>query len=320
VKSPLVSITSAFFNAESTLEEVVKSVVAQTYTHWELVLLDDGSTDNSFKLVQSICHPQIKVYRNGKNLGRARSLNKLTALCQGKYIARMDADDLCAPLRIEKQVELLESKPWIDLAGTGICYLDGCDHPVGYTQVPQDHEQICRHPSRTFGLCHGSVLGRKVWFERNRYDESLKIAVDFNLWLRTYQKSVFSNIPAPLYFYRLDNSFHIKKLTSARMTSARFLFHYFRSVKNNGAALKGCAAQYLKLIITITAFLSGQRAALMKRRYLPCSRKQRDAFQNEIRTIKGIKLDQFAKSPPGRPPVVVRRPDDLISIYRVHLS
>ncbi len=283
---PLVSITCAFYNAEKTLTDMVKSIAVQSYRNWELILLDDGSNDHSLDFAKTLKNPKIKVLSNHKNLGSAPSLNKLNGLCGGKYIARMDADDMCSPSRIEKQVELLESNPSVDLAGTGICYLDPDDEPVGYAEALQGHKDICRYPSRTFGLCHGSIMGRKEWFEKNHYDNSLKIAVDFNLWLRTYSKSIFSNVPDPLYYYRFDNSFHLRKSIAARVTSANFLFRYYMSKGNMPMAARSYGMQYTKLAFTFVAFLCGLREKMMKRRYTPIGSIQKEAINLEIAKIK----------------------------------
>ena len=123
MNKPLVSITSAFYNTGPMILDMIKSVFAQTFTDWELLLLDDGSTDNTLELVQSIDDPKVKVFTNGQNKGRSFSLNRLTNLANGKYIARMDSDDMSSTNRIAKQVELMESQPEVDVCGAGIDYL-----------------------------------------------------------------------------------------------------------------------------------------------------------------------------------------------------
>jgi len=103
----LVTIGTGSYNDGADLLKMIKSVIAQTYQNWELIIINDGSTDNSFDIKEIINDSRIRFYSNEGNIGRAKTLNKITKLAKGKYIARMDADDLCVPERIEKQVSVL---------------------------------------------------------------------------------------------------------------------------------------------------------------------------------------------------------------------
>jgi glycosyltransferase involved in cell wall biosynthesis len=290
MKPPLVSITSAFYNEEATLLDMVKSVFAQTFTDWELILVDDGSTDGSLKLVRSIDDPRVRVFSNDRNLGRAATLNKITSLAKGQYIARMDADDICSPSRIEKQIKLLLANTNVDLAGTGIIYLDRNDNPVGHQYVREPHEQICRTPYRTFGLCHASIMAKKSWFEAHPYNESFRLAIDFNLFLRSYKDSVFANVPEPLYYYRLDQSFCLRQQWIARQAGARFLFDARRRNGQWGQALLSGVYQYAKFLATVVLFAAGMRGKLMARRYKQLTDEQRGYYLREIELIKRTHL------------------------------
>jgi glycosyltransferase involved in cell wall biosynthesis len=290
MNEPLVSITSAIYNEENYLLDMVRSVFAQTFADWELVLLDDRSTDNSYKIIQSIDDPRVRVFRNERNLGRAASLNRITTLSRGKYIARMDADDICSPTRIEKQVELIESEPDVDIVGTGMCYLDSKDELVGHMYAEPSHKQICRQPSRTFGISHGSLLGKKAWFEKNLYDESISLAIDFNLFFRTYKHSTFANVPEPLYYYRLDKSFNLEKQFAARYTSAKFLFEHNKNAGCWWVAFTSWAAQYGKFAVTVLMFATGLRKRLMNRRFESLTEDKLDFYRHQIDMIKNTKL------------------------------
>jgi glycosyltransferase involved in cell wall biosynthesis len=287
---PLVSITSAFYNEEPFLLEMVKSVFCQTFPDWELILLDDGSTDNSLQIAKSIDDPRVRVFANGQNLGRSVSLNRLTGLARGKYIARMDADDISSSTRIEKQVELLESRGDVDVVGTGLFYLDENDKPVGCHRYPTTHPEICRYPSRFLGIVHGTVVATKTWFERHIYNEALRIAVDSDMLFKACRDSIFTNIPEPLYYYRLDQSFHLGKQFMARKASARFLFEYYKNAGRLDLAVYNWAVQYGKQGCTLMAFAVGLREKLMSRRYEPLAASQYDYCTQEIEKIKDTKL------------------------------
>jgi glycosyltransferase involved in cell wall biosynthesis len=290
MKMPLVSITSAFHNEEAYLLDLIKSVFAQTFTDWELILVDDGSTDNSLQIARSINDPRIRVFTNGQNLGRSASLNKITTLARGKYIARFDADDMCGMTRIQKQVEFIESQPEVDAVGSGVCYIDRDDMPVGHYRPPLSHSEICKHPSSKLGILHGTILARKSWFERNAYDESLPIAVDFALLFCTHSQSTFANISEPLYYYRLDQSFNLKKQFCARRVAAKFLFEYYRNVGHWGKGIANWVIQYGKFVVTVLMFATGLRKKLMAKRYNPISDRDLEFYKQEISEIKNIEL------------------------------
>ncbi|MHC4455640.1 MAG: glycosyltransferase family 2 protein [Planctomycetota bacterium] len=290
MSTPLVSITSAFYNEESNLLNMVKSIFAQTFTDWELILLDDGSTDNSYKIAQSIDDPRVRAFSNRRNSGRAASLNRITTLACGKYIARMDADDICCIERIEKQVKLMESQPDVDIVGTGMCYLDKNDKPLGHRYAPSSHAEICNQPDRTLAISHGSLLGKKSWFEKNLYNESLSLAIDFNLFFRTYKHSTFANVPEPLYYYRLDQSFCLKQQWVARETSARFLFNHYKEAGDWWRAFTNSVVQYSKFAATVLMFSTGLRGKLMARRFELLAKDEKESYMEEIKRIKSTEL------------------------------
>ena len=288
--APLVTISSAFYNETAYLRTLIKSVFAQTFTDWELILLDDGSTDNSLEIAQSIDDPRVKVFTNGQNRGRSYSLNRLATLAQGKYLARFDADDMCSITRIEKQVRFLESNPGVDAVGTGICYLNKDDDPVGCWHAPQSHEQICENPDKTLNICHGSLLGKKSWFGQWTYDTSLTLSVDGDMLYRAYKNSTFANIPEPLYYYRLDQSCTLRKQFTSRYYRSKYLFRYHAKQGRYGKAISAWTLQYGKYISTVLMCATGLRKRLMQRRYENLSPSEISAYENEIHKIKSIEL------------------------------
>jgi len=290
VNTPLVSITSAIYNTGPRLLDMVKSIFAQTFTDWELILLDDGSTDDSHEIIQSISSPRVRAFTNGQNLGRSVSLNRITTLARGKYIARMDSDDMSGANRLRKQIELMELNPDIDVVGTGVCYLDKFDKPMGHQYALPLHSEICRNPSRTIGLCHGSILGKKTWFEEHRYDESIPFAIDFNLFLHSFDRSKFANVPEPLYYYRLDQSFNLRKQFIDRYISARFLFRYHKNAGRTGQAFLHWCIQYVKFAVTALMFSAGFRRKLIAKRFEKISEADMMFYEQEIYKIKNMEL------------------------------
>ncbi|MBN1765533.1 MAG: glycosyltransferase family 2 protein [Sedimentisphaerales bacterium] len=291
MSDPLVSITSAFYNEEHYLLDMVKSVFAQTFTDWELILLDDGSTDRSLELAKSINDPRVRVYTNGTNIGRSKSLNKITTLARGKYIARFDADDMCGTTRIQREVDFLESHPEVDVVSCGAILLDSDDNPMGHRYAAPTHEEICRNPSRYIRMNHPGVLARKTWFENNPYDESISISVDANLWFRTYQHSTFANIPDTLFYYRFDKSFNLVKQFHSRKTNARYLFEHHKKDGHLGRAIAHWIFQYGKFITTVLMFATGLRKKLMGIRNVDkMSDEDKNKYLAELKMIKSLPL------------------------------
>ncbi|MGM8890758.1 glycosyltransferase family 2 protein [Psychrobacter sp. 1Y1] len=213
-----VTICIPFYNAESTLLDAVRSIFAQTHKSWELILIDDGSTDRSLELAQSIDDPRVTVYSDGDNLKLAGRLNQVVSLAKYDFIARMDADDLMSPVRIEKQLNMLEANPGIDLVSTGLCSLSNNNEPLGVRCVSLNHKITSTGLlSGNTGIVHASLLGRRTWFERNKYKENLHKSQDTNLWVRSYSKDDLrvGFIDKPLYYYREDNNVTQKQLLLA---------------------------------------------------------------------------------------------------------
>lgn len=231
-KNPAVTIGIPFYNAEATLLDAVRSVFAQTHKDWQLILLDDGSTDGSLRLARSIKDPRVSVYSDGKNRRLGARLNQMTKLAKYDFIARMDADDLMSPIRLERQLELLVSRPEADFVSTGVCSLSDDAQPVGIRGPAVDHSITARGLlSGNSGIVHASIVGRRAWFERNPYKENLGRSEDANLWVRAFSKKDLSVIfmTDAYYFYREDQSVSRSKLLMAYKEARRTILEDARN-------------------------------------------------------------------------------------------
>lgn len=199
----LLSVIMPVFNGEKYLREAIESILEQTLTNFEFLIINDGSTDGSRAIVESYSDPRIKLIDNERNIGLIDSLNKSIELARGKFIARMDADDISHPHRFEKQVELLES------AGADIC---GCHWLVINAEGKLTEAKIaplCKHAFTIFLACgnpfaHGSVMIRADFIQRHalRYG-GVNYAEDFDLWTRCWEKgAIFANADDFLFKYR----------------------------------------------------------------------------------------------------------------------
>jgi glycosyltransferase involved in cell wall biosynthesis len=223
---PAVTIGIPFFNAEKTLLDAVRSVFAQTHCDWELILLDDGSTDGSLDIAMSIDDPRVRVYSDGRNKRLATRLNEMARLARFDFLARMDADDLMSKGRIERQLRVLVDDEGLDLVSAGVVSMSDGYAPLGIRCVPVDHAVSTRAVlAGRSGIVHAALLGRRDWFLRNAYDEALKVSQDTNLWIRAYAKGDMKVkvLPEPLYFYREDGNVTSAKLREAYRVLRRTL-------------------------------------------------------------------------------------------------
>lgn len=306
MKTPLVSITSACYKVGDDVLDMVRSVLAQRFTEWELVLLDDGSPDNTYERLCSIGDPRVKVFRNEKNLGIPSSLNRLTELSQGKYIARMDSDDLAAADRIGRQVEFLESHPEVDVLGTGVIYLDPNNQPIGKSRLITAHEDICRNPTRGIRMAHPTLMARKTWFERFRYNEKIQRTSDYNLLLRAHEQSVYANLPDHLFYYRLGLSFNLKKEFRSRHYYWKTIADYYWPQKRYAVVGRAVLLTYLKYAYEVFHCLTGRMQQAYAHRYLPLSPEETAQHRQKIADIMAysLPLGETALAPDdSNPPV-----------------
>jgi glycosyltransferase involved in cell wall biosynthesis len=286
---PLITVGISFYNCEKTLLAAVKSIFAQTLQDWELILIDGGSSDRSLEVAKSINDPRVRVISDGSYHTHPAALNQLIDAARGKYIARMDGDDLCSPKRLEKQLELFKKDESLDVAGTGIVYLNDMDFPLGYSIPPSSHLEICKKPYRTFRLCHGSVMAKRSWYLQNKYDESAIKVEDFDLWLRTYEHSRFSNVREALYYYRCETFFSQKKLFIARINSIKLLFRYYKT-RNIFKAIWYSILQIIKMISGPIICLLSSNKSLVKKRYTVFKDGEEKKHKEILNYIKNTKL------------------------------
>lgn len=198
---PLVSIGMPFRNPGSLLVGAIRSVFAQTLEDWELILVNDGSRDGCAELAASIVDQRVRFFDDGKALGLVARLNQIIDLSRGQYIARMDADDLMHPRRLETQLAFMEERPDIQVTDTGAVVLGGNRRPIGIRGLQGTSAPSVVEALKWGVVLHPSVVARGEWYRANRYDQAFVRAEDRELFLRSFDPDVFAHIPFPLYFY-----------------------------------------------------------------------------------------------------------------------
>ena len=200
---PKVSLILAVRNGMPYLPEAIKSLLAQTFSDFELILIDDASTDGSLDYLQSLSDPRIRLQRNQRQKGLAASLNIGLDLAQGEYIARMDADDISLPRRLERQVAYLQTHPELSICGSWArTFGEGKEQLWRY---PEQDAQIKAEMIFASVLVHSSVMMRASHVKEHivRYDESQPAAQDYALWAELQDRVKFANLPQVLLRYRL---------------------------------------------------------------------------------------------------------------------
>jgi glycosyltransferase involved in cell wall biosynthesis len=210
--APTVSVVMPAFNAAGFLDEAVCSILDQTFRDFEFIIVDDGSTDDTARILRKYAKAdsRVRVVLQA-NEGMIPALNRGCRLARGHFIARMDADDISLPQRLEKQVEFLERHPKIGILGTWIRRIDQNGSVVG-TLYPSPNPQVLKW-FHFFQVCvvHPTVLMRREVLEKvNFYRVDAVHAEDRDLWLRASSVTQFSNVPEILLNYRVwaDSTSH----------------------------------------------------------------------------------------------------------------
>ncbi|MGK7344542.1 MAG: glycosyltransferase [Candidatus Nitrospinota bacterium M3_3B_026] len=201
--APKISVIMGVYNGERHLREAVESVLGQTFGDFELIVIDDGSTDSTPRILASFDDPRLKIKRQ-ENAGLTKTLNRALSMAKGEYVARQDADDVSAPERFEKQAAFLDANPDITLVGSWMTHIDEDGDVIGVTRLPSDPDRIAAALPISNQFCHGSIMARRSALESaGGYREAFTYAQDYDLVLRLSERSRLANIPEALYGHRL---------------------------------------------------------------------------------------------------------------------
>jgi glycosyltransferase involved in cell wall biosynthesis len=201
--APVVSCILPVHDGAAYVREAVESILTQTFADFELIVVDDVSSDRTPEILASIGDPRLRIVRSETRGGIAGSCNRAIALARGRYIARMDHDDVSLPQRFARQVAFLDAHPDVAICGTWVRMFSG-----GWQRdrkLEADSQRI-RCLFLMFNvLSHPSVMIRRDVLERHalRYDETFESAEDYDLWTRTSWVSKLSNIPQVLLLHRV---------------------------------------------------------------------------------------------------------------------
>jgi len=220
-KDPRVTVLMSVYNGERYLNEAVDSILAQTFTDFEFLIIDDASTDCTPEILRGYDDPRIRIVTNEENLGLTKSLNRGLALAKGEYIARMDADDISVPERLEQQIYVLEKNSDIGVLGAAVQYIDECGKPLQILKWPQKDTLIKWKLCFMNPIAHPSaIIRRKLLIESGGYDEKITFAQDYDLWVRLSPATHFANHrDVLLYLRKTRDSISFTKYHEQKMFS-----------------------------------------------------------------------------------------------------
>lgn len=210
VKQPILSVLMPVFNAELYLRETIDSILSQTFSDFEFICIDDASTDSSLEILKSYTDPRIIIVANKHNKGQIVLMNEAVALAKGKYLARMDADDVSSPERFQKQIDFLDKHPEVGVVVSRIRLIDKYGNPAGFW--PEDKEAITNERIKSlmpFSNCiaQPSMMMRSEVLANKKYQTSFKACEDWGMWLELLSEGVIiSKVDEELLSYRIHPS------------------------------------------------------------------------------------------------------------------
>ncbi len=213
MKTPTVTVLMAMYNGERYLRESIDSILDQTFTDFEFLIVNDGSTDDTAKILQSYHDPRITILHNENNIGIPRSVNKGLRMARGEYIARMDVDDISLPHRFRLQVDYLDTHPGVGALGGAVELIDGQGRTIGKNDCFLEHQAIkALLLVNCFSFYNPTTMMRRNLVQQiGMYNERMKYAQDYDLWWRLSGISCLANLPDVLVQYRC----HDKSITTS---------------------------------------------------------------------------------------------------------
>lgn len=202
--APKIAVLMPVYNCELYIKEAVESILSQTYSDFEFLIIDDASTDETVSIIKSYTDTRIQLIEKPSNTGLTNSLNLGLQLAKGKYIARMDGDDISFPERFEKQIAYLEANPEVVLCGTSYKIMG----EEKRTLIPESHDVIKLGLLKSNCIAHPSVMIRRKTLEEFSiiYDTTKEPAEDYALWVQLLGVGKLHNLQEVLLKYRMHDS------------------------------------------------------------------------------------------------------------------
>lgn len=203
--APTVSVVMTVYNGAGSLAAAIDSLRQQTFTDFETIVIDDGSRDQTWSILNRLDLSRLRVHRNLKHRGQTAALNQALSLAQGRYIVLHDAHAVSHPARLARQVRFLDRHAAVAVVGCQVDWVDGAGQLIRRFDYPTGHDEIVSRLKQDNSLSHGSVMmRRKALFDISCYREPFRLAQDYDLWLRIAEVAKVANLPDTLYTMRFS--------------------------------------------------------------------------------------------------------------------
>lgn len=227
MSKPAISIILPAYNAAKYIGETISSLLSQTFTDFELLVMDDGSTDDTIPVVQSFSDGRIRLIENGQNLGLVKTLNKAATLCKGQYAARMDADDIALPNRLQLQKDFLDQHPQTAAVAGWVSFIDENGTQTGVWELDRQTNTsaaIKKALLKENCIAHPTVMIRTAILQQFLYNPRQRNIEDYDLWLRLCAAGMqIEKVPEPVLLYRV----HPASITGTKLKKTNFFFKHF---------------------------------------------------------------------------------------------
>jgi glycosyltransferase involved in cell wall biosynthesis len=282
---PKISIGLSVRNGEKTILSAIQSIINQTYTNWELICLDDGSTDNTVALIRGIPDERIKLLVDGQSGGLPQRLNQAIDHSSGDFFARMDADDLALPNRLQLQLDFMLANPQVDLCGGQVYIFNDRYEILGERVVPLKHADITSNYYTHIPIAHPTYFGKMDWFRKFRYRNVIRCE-DQDLLLRSFETSCFANLPQHLIVYR-ESSLDFSKITKGRINFIQSLGDVLKRKKPLVYAWS-VVLTYLKVAVDFVAIKTGLNYVILRNRASVIPEDEKAAVSATIQPLKAL--------------------------------
>jgi glycosyltransferase involved in cell wall biosynthesis len=285
-RSPCVSIGIPFRDPGPSFVGAVQSVFAQSLSDWELILINDGSRDGSVDLAARITDPRVRVLDDGTAKGLVARLNQLIDVSRGDYVARMDADDMMHPRRLETQINYLMHRPEVHLVDTGAVIMDVTGRPVGTRGLDSDQPPDAAESLKWGAVFHASVVARRNWYADHRYDPSYPRAEDRELFLRAFRSTTIGHIPEPLYFYFTIGNIRRQAYLQSYRSERKVLLKYGPTLIGRLATAQLYGRSLAKSLTLSSLLALGCERVVLKNSFTPVGKADEDMIAEAIRQIR----------------------------------
>lgn len=246
--TPSITVVMSVYNGLPYLSEAIESILLQSYTDFEFIIIDDLSTDGSSEILKKYAKKdtRIELIKNTTRLGLGANLKHGVQIAQGQWIARMDADDISMPNRLAKQLEYVTANPQTDILGSYALDIDATGNTIGTRRCPTSHESIVKY-IWSCPIIHPTAFMRKTSLLRAGSYGNEKRRQDYALWFRCAANGLnFANLPEPLLKYRFTGDYFHRNNLSALLTQVKIGWKGCWQVKASPIAYIGVTIPLIK--------------------------------------------------------------------------